>query len=666
MKAVDLTILNTTGLHARPAKTFVKLAKKFSSRVQVQYDGKQVNGKSMIGILKLGVKQAGVIRLLVDGEDEDDAITQLSAAIASGLGEGVEHVEPAPATQKDTVQPKTMVSDNQIIGIPASNGVAVGVAWQLVTDEIVLPEGFTSVSAETDILNTATTAARKQIKALHAETLEKMGATEAAIFEAHLELLNDPDLSESVSANIKAGKNAARAWLAGVEANAEALAQLPDPLLAARSADMRDVGQRVLRLLTGQAEAMMPSDPFILLAHDLSPSLTASLDKEIVLGICTATGGPNAHAAILARAYGIPAVVGAGDSLLNVANGTKLIVNGQNGAINLAPSETEIDKAQKQREALKSQYGRALRESADPAITTDGHRVEIVANVGGVADAEEAQKMGAEGVGLLRTEFLFLQRETAPTIAEQTEVYGDILAALQGQPVIIRTLDVGGDKPLPYIDVPAEENPFLGERGIRLCLNRPKLFRDQLTAITQATSRGHARIMFPMVSDLTELQEARKIVDAVTASVGIAPLEIGIMVEVPSAALMADQFAPYVDFFSIGTNDLTQYTLAVDRMHPSLAKLSDGLHPAVLRLIDKTVQAAHAAGKWVGVCGELAADPQAVPILIGLGVDELSVSSRAVPTVKAQIRTIAQANAKQIAQRALACATASAVRQLES
>jgi len=298
-------------------------------------------------------------------------------------------------------------------------------------------------------------------------------------------------------------------------------------------------------------------------------------------------------------------------------------------------------------------------------MTRDGHRVEVVANIGGLEDARKAMNMGAEGVGLLRTEFLFLDRTDAPSESEQFEVYQDIAQAMQNLPVIVRTLDIGGDKPLPYVVfTQKEENPFLGERGIRLCLARPELFRQQLRAILRASAFGKLRIMYPMVADLSEWFAARAILEEVRAELNVPPVETGIMIEVPSAALMADAFAREVDFFSIGTNDLTQYTLAMDRMHPTLAGKSDGLHPAVLRLISTTVQAAHQAGKWVGICGELGADPQAVPILVGLGVDELSVSVPTIPTVKAQIRTMNLAEAQSLAKRALECATAPEVRKM--
>jgi phosphocarrier protein FPr len=297
-------------------------------------------------------------------------------------------------------------------------------------------------------------------------------------------------------------------------------------------------------------------------------------------------------------------------------------------------------------------------------VTRDGHRVEVVANVGGLEDARDAMANGAEGVGLLRTEFLFLNRSEPPTVEEQGEVYRDIIRTMDGQLVVVRTLDIGGDKPLPYVQVPPEENPFLGERGIRLALNRPEILRGQLEAILRAAGDGQVGIMFPMVADLAEWRRAGALAREVAAELDAPAVQLGIMVEVPSAALMADAFAPEVDFFSIGTNDLTQYTLAMDRMHPVMAKQSDGLHPAVLRLIARTVEAAHEHDKWVGICGELGSDPVAVPILVGLGVDELSVSVPAVPTVKAKIRELELSHARELAQRALACKTAAEVRQL--
>jgi phosphocarrier protein FPr len=349
--------------------------------------------------------------------------------------------------------------------------------------------------------------------------------------------------------------------------------------------------------------------------------------------------------------------------VLNLENGMKAILNGDTGTLTIEPDEVAQATARDLQEEHRIRRAAQLKAAQETAVTQDGHRVEVVANIGSVADAKQANSFGAEGVGLLRTEFLFLDRTEPPTETEQFKVYRDIAVALAGHPVIVRTMDIGGDKPLPYLPIPEEENPFLGVRGIRLSLTRPELLRTQLRAIFRAAEFGPLRVMFPMVANLAEWNAARQLVEEVRAESNAPSNQLGIMIEIPAAALLADIFAREVDFFSIGTNDLTQYTLAMDRGHPALSAQADGLHPAVLRLIDQTVRAAHHAGKWVGVCGELGADPVAVPILVGLGVDELSVSVPAVPAVKAQIRSLAFSTAQHLAAEALKCASATEVRR---
>jgi phosphoenolpyruvate-protein phosphotransferase len=672
MKELDIVIQNPTGLHARPAKIFVKTAKQFKSDIRVQHGEKKANAKSLISMLTLGVETNSEIRIIVDGVDEDEALQTLETAVREGLGEA-EHIAqtaaaksgPKPAAPPPAAEPKSL-ENNHIQGIAAAPGIAIGPVYQFQQSELEIEETFAGSSQEQTRLQEAIERARGQLVTMRKQMLKRKADAEAAIFDVHLEILDDPDLLDTVLLKINEKQNAAQAWQETIDQRAELVAGLADPLLAARSADLHDVGYRVLRLLVGSEEPRyrLPDHPVIILAEDLSPSDTASLDKDKVLGFCTAIGGPTAHSAIIARALSLPAVVSAGENVLEIADGTMVIVDGGTGLISIAPDEATINHAQQAQAQLVAQRDAAEKSAAEPAITQDGHRVEIVANIGGLADAELAMDSGAEGVGLLRTEFLFLDRTTPPTEDEQFSVYRNVAQAMQGQPVIIRTLDIGGDKPLPYIDVPPEANPFLGERGIRLCLNRPELLREQLRAILRASQFGKLRIMFPMIADLTEFRRARQMVEDVRAELDVPPVEIGIMVEVPSAALMADAFAPEVDFFSVGTNDLTQYTLAMDRMHPSLAAQSDGLHPAILRLIKNTVDAAHAAGKWVGVCGELGADPQAVPILIGIGVDELSVSVPAIPAVKAQVRSLQLENAKSLARQALGSATATVVRKL--
>jgi phosphocarrier protein FPr len=678
MKQTDLVIHNPTGLHARPAKVFVSLAKQYKSDVRIQHGEKVANAKSLISMLTLGAETGSQIRILVEGEDEEIALAALERAVLEGLGEADQPEGPpsVPSLSPDqvgaAVLPVTPVEgvegiDHQVRGIPAAPGIAIGPVFQLRYSEIVLveEEAGDPLKEETR-LREAIDKARLQLERLHAQLMSGTAASEAAIFDVHLELIDDAELLEAVLGKIHKQQSAPRAWQSVIESRAQAIAALKDPLLSARAADLHDVGYRVLRILMGAEEQSyaLPEHPVIVVARDMSPSDTASLDRERVLGFCTAAGGPTSHTAIIARALSLPAVVGAGPAVLDLANETIVILNGIDGTLLLDPPPEAVNQAEETARRWQQQRSEARLRAAEPALTRDGKRVEVAANIGGLEDARQALEMGAEGVGLLRTEFLFLDRTEAPSESEQFEVYRDIAQAMQGGPVIVRTLDIGGDKPLPYVVVPHEENPFLGERGIRLCLARPDLFRQQLRAILRASAHGNLRIMFPMVADLSEWCEARAQVDGIRAELNLPAPEMGIMIEVPSAALMADAFATEVDFFSIGTNDLTQYTLAMDRMHPTLAGKSDGLHPAVLRLIAATVEAAHKHGKWVGVCGELGADPQAVPILVGLGVDELSVSVPAIPTVKAQIRSLDHAAAQSLAERALRCATAPEVRRM--
>lgn len=684
MQTFEIIVQNRTGLHARPAKELVNLAKTFKSNIRIAHGAKQVNAKSLISVLTLGVESGGQVRIEVEGEDEEAAALALQALINAGLGEGVAEegataasapaapekpVEKAPAPVVAPATPPVATGElpqRLTRGIPAAPGFGIGPIFRLERAKLTVDETFTSANQERALLQQALEGAKAQLRQLHAQLLGQAVASEAAIFEVHLEILEDPDLLEAVYANIDKQKNAAHAWQTAIETRAKTMAALNDPLLAARAADIHDVGYRVLRLLVGagtQDAVQLPDHPVIVLAFDLSPSDTASLDTKRVLGFCTAGGGPTAHSSIIARALGFPAVVSAGESIMQIENGMLAILDGAAGTLVIDPDPETLARAREAQQLYQARRIAAQAASAEPAITRDGHRVEIVANIGGVADARKAHAAGAEGVGLLRTEFLFLERTSAPTETEQFEVYRDIAVALAGNPVIVRTLDIGGDKPVPYITMLPEENPFLGERGIRLCLARPELLRQQVRAILRAAPYGKLRIMFPMVADLSEWRAARAIVEELRAELYAPQIELGIMIEVPSAALLANFFAAEVDFFSIGTNDLTQYTLAMDRGHPNLAGKSDGLHPAVLKLIQCTVEAAHAAGKWVGICGELGADPQAVPILIGLGVDELSISIPAIPMVKAQVRDLTLEEARRRAQEALACATAPEVRR---
>ena len=671
MKKLEITVKNPTGLHARPAKTFVNIAKQFSSDVAVIHNNKRAKGKSLISLLTLGVESGSQIQIEIDGEDEVQALQAIQEAIESGLGEEELIKREAQEKPKEPVQDKlarpSPEEDGKYAGIPASPGIAIGTVFQFRKPDLVIEEKATGRREEEKArLNDAIQSAKSQLKTLNEQMLTSGATQEAAIFDVHIELLSDQEILDDINTQLNSGQSAAKSLQHVIDEKAKFLASLSDPVLSGRAADLYDVGYRVLRIMLGdEGETIeLPDRPVIIFARDLSPSDTVSLDADKVLGFCTSEGGPTSHTAIIARALGIPAVVGAGEKILKIAADTQIILDGKAGTIRLEPSAEEVAQAEKDRMAEISRQGRMLEIASDPAVTKDGHRIEVVANIGGVADAEKAIQMGAEGVGLLRTEFLFLERTTPPTEAEQIEVYSRILEVMGDFPVIVRTLDVGGDKPIPYIQTPPEENPFLGLRGIRLGLANPEILKEQIASLLKAASHGNLHIMFPMISDIEEIRQATKIVTEIRDEMNANSVKLGIMIEVPSAAMLADVFAPEIDFFSIGTNDLTQYTLATDRMHGVLSKNLDGLHPAVLRLISQTVQGAHQHGKWVGVCGELGSDPIAIPILIGLGVDELSVSVPAIPEVKAIIREMNFREAKDLAQKALKCKTAADVRAL--
>jgi len=541
----------------------------------------------------------------------------------------------------------------------------VGQTYRLSRQQITVAEVGGSPREEQRKLDQAIGQAMLEIEALRAKVHGQKDSGKSAIFAAHLELLEDPELLETADSAIAKGKSAAYAWKQTYTHQAEQLAQLQNELLAARANDLRDVGGRVLRILTGVAEeTTIYPENCILLAEDLTPSDTTTMDRGRVLGFCTVGGGATSHVSILARSMDIPAIAGVEPRILDLPNGTPVILDGSKGILRLNPSLEEMDAIRQRQARLKTRRRRELASAHEAAITRDGHRVEVVANIGSKADAEKAIPMGTEGVGLLRSELVFMDRATAPTEEEQTNLYRSVAQILGDRPLIIRTLDVGGDKPLPYLPIPHEENPFLGERGVRIGFDRPEILRTQLRAILQASRHGNVKVMFPMIARMEDWHMAKGMLDEETAKLGLPPIQAGIMVEVPAVAVIADQFAKVVDFFSVGTNDLTQYTLAMDRGHPKLAAFADALNPGVLKLIGMAAQAANKHGKWCGVCGGVASDPQAVPILIGLGVKELSVSIPTIPSIKAQVRELSLAECQQIAAKAIALDTAAEVREL--
>jgi len=558
----------------------------------------------------------------------------------------------------------------ELRGIPAARGLARGVSRQWKDAAFVIPDAKpVDLTAEKQHLVEARHEAESQLYALSVQVSQQVGDAKAALLEAQAMFLNDTVLVSKAETEIDRGMNAEQAWHQACEYFAAQLESLPDETLRARSADVRDVGRRVIEILLGVQAELALDNQTILLARDLAPSQTAALDTSKVMAFCTAEGGSTSHTAILANALGIPAVVGVGDELLEIADGTFLLIDGTAGLLVSNPTLELLADFDQRILAESEQRERETEFATQPAVTTDGHRVEIVANVGSIENARKALEYGAEGIGLLRTEFLFLNRNKPPDEQTQFAAYRTILDLMETRPVVARTLDVGGDKEVPYYDFGVDANPFLGYRAIRISLDRPADFKSQLRALLRAGAGHDLRIMFPMIATLAEARQAKKLFEEAQAelqanNVDMAKeVQVGIMVEIPAVALLAEQFAPEVDFFSIGTNDLTQYTFAAERGNKHVSHLNDPCHPAILRQIERVVQAAHEQGKWVGVCGEMAGDSQAIPLLLGLGIDELSMSPAQIPSAKQMIRNWSFANAQDLAHRALDLDGAEAVRK---
>jgi multiphosphoryl transfer protein len=668
-----VVVASETGLHARPAAVVAAAARRFTSDVRLVKDGREANARSVVSIMALEVAGGDTITVVARGEDAGPAVAAISKTLATDLGghgPGARGRSAPPARSEPTIAaPASPSRDGYLLrGVPASPGLAIGQVYHLRHDDAVLQERASDPNHERRALEAAIASAHLQLEALQARLTTEADTDRAAIFAAHQELLEDPEVLDTAAAYIRDGSTAAYAWRLAYIAQAERLRALPNPLLAGRAADLRDIGRRVLHLLVGREETLhdIPPDS-IVVAEDLAPSDAASLDRTRVRGFCTTMGSATSHVAILARGLGIPAVAGIDPRVLDLRAGTRVVLDGDDGTLHPNPTSVEEAEVVKRQALAEKRRAAELAVAADAAVTRDGHRIEVVANIGDVDEARRVLEVGGEGVGLLRTEFLFLDRRSAPDEDEQAAIYESIARTLGRERIlVIRTLDVGGDKPLPYLSIGAEANPFLGERGIRLTLNRPEIFRAQVRAILRASRAGKVAMMFPMVSTLAEWRTARDFVERERNALGVPPIQVGIMVETSSAALLADRFAREADFFSVGTNDLTQYTLAMDRTNPRLAPQVDALHPAVLHLIERTVDGAHKHKRWVGVCGALAGDPAAVPVLVGLGVDELSVDVPIVPSVKARIRNLSLKECQSTAQMALDAAEAAEVRAIVS
>jgi phosphotransferase system enzyme I (PtsI) len=560
----------------------------------------------------------------------------------------------------------------QFSGIAAARGITFGPIFQFRQDDLrVDSRRVDSTDEEISRFEKALQTTMLHLQAVHEKASTELTEEQAAIFEAHLMMLQDPELQETVRSYITKKKASAEfAVKEATEHYAKILEGMESEYFSARAADVRDVARSLMRELMGVegtdiSELVQPS---IIIANDLTPSDTILFDKRLVLGFCTVEGSQTSHTAILARGLGIPAVVGCSAEIIQIPNSGEAILDGSAGKFIVAPNRQVIETYRGKQSSFADLAEKSKLLCHDPAVTLDGHHVEVVANIGNLEGARSALENGAEGIGLLRSEFLYMERETLPDEEEQFTAYSEILANFGNQPVVLRTSDIGGDKELPYLDLQKETNPFLGVRGVRLGLAHERdLLKPQLRASIRA-GRGHdLRVMFPMVASITEIRQARKIFnecrdELIAEGKPVAEkIQVGIMVEVPSAAVMADILAPEVDFFSIGTNDLTQYTLAVDRTNPQLAYLTSAFSPAVLRLIQNVILQAHRFGKWVGLCGELAGESMAIPILFGLGLDEFSMNPPAIPVAKQIIRNLELPKCQKMAEDVLALESADEV-----
>jgi phosphoenolpyruvate-protein phosphotransferase/dihydroxyacetone kinase phosphotransfer subunit len=691
-KSIELIVPNPTGLHARPASRFVRTAMRFDADITVQNvtHGRPVaNAKSMMAVANTGTAWQGErIRITAHGDDADEALDALRALVESGFGE-MEAVAERPATEARAPAPAVASSverepeatpswlaakaEGKLQGIPASEGFVVAPAFiyrppELAVQRRIVPDS----GAEITRFRKALREAGEQLTELRADVAQH-DEDVAEIFEFQRMMLEDPMLVEDIEEEIHSTSCNAEAaveqtideWVSRFESG-------EDTVMRLRAADVRDAGNRVVRVLLGVKEEQSLSalpEAAIIVAEDLTPSDTARLDREKARGLCTAAGGATSHVAILARMWNLPAVVGLGDIVLQIPERTPLAIDGDAGVVEIDPPPEVIEAYQQRRQQLAARMAAAMADREVAAVTKDGHRVEVVANIGDVASAHEAIEYGAEGVGLLRTEFLYLERATMPDEEEQYQAYRAIADVMEQRPLIIRTLDVGGDKPLPYIDLESEMNPFLGVRAIRLALRRPELFQPQLRAMLRAGEGRNVKVMFPLIATYDEVVQAKQALQQAQEDLAREGLphaedvEVGIMVETPASAVVADSIAQLVDFFSIGSNDLTQYTLACDRGNEQLGHLFQALDPAVLRLIGRVIDAAHAAGRWAGLCGELAGRRRAIPVLLGLGLDEFSMTPRAIPEAKQIIRSLTLVEAQEIAQQALSLATVGEVHE---
>ena len=652
------------GIHARPAATLAAEARKHAAELSLRLDGRSASLRSPASLLALGVGAGAHVVVQGAGSGAQEAVASIAALIASGMGELIQLAPAEKPPEHAPVAPVLPFGPDEkatIRGVMAAPGVGIGTAYRLAPPPLDPAENGEDAGVETAQLKAAVSRVQARLTAMQdAATGQRRG-----ILEAHVALVEDPEILAEAASHIAAGRSAGRAWQIAVGRHAQMLSRLDDARLRERAADLRDLERQVLMALAGQDEAPVLPERSILVGAELLPMQLVMLDRSRIEGICTEGGGPTSHVAIIAAASGIPAMVAAGPDVLRVPDGARLVLDPERGLLRVNPDRADVEAAQAALDDRRRQHAKNLAEAHIETRLLDGTRIEVFANLGSREEVADAVANGAEGCGLLRTEFLFLERDVAPGEDEQFAEYQAIATALAGRPLIARTLDAGADKPLTFLNLSAEENPALGVRGLRVGLQQPEVLRIQLRAMMRVRPFGQCRIMLPMVTSIGELQTARQWLDEEQAALGIeGKVELGVMIETPAAAILAGDIAAEADFLSIGTNDLTQYVLAMDRMNPVLAGELDALHPAVLRMIEATAAGGAAHGRVVGMCGGLASEPLASPLLVGLGVTELSATAAAVPDVKAELRVVSLEQCRALAARALDCRTALEVRRL--
>lgn len=669
---LDLTIANHNGLHARPAAQLVGCAGSFKSAISISLGEKSVNAKSINQVTTLGVRHGAQITLTFAGEDAEAARAAMLKLHGENFGESLD----TPAQQPQKVVAQVLVKSDKegvLSGLPVAAGIAIGPVAQLRRDSIEVAESLTDDSDNAiQRFRSARASAVAHCRKLADDALKTSGAEHAEIFNFHVMLLEDEDTNTAVEALIRDKQYSAEyAWKLISDDVAKRYREIDDEYLQARCADVLDIQRTLLQELgLEQAPAFDFTHPVILVADDLSPSDVVNLPISKILAICLSSGGATSHAAIIASSRAIPTVVNVSGISGQVEDGQMIILDGSTGLVYPHPDQSTLHDYKDKQLRWQEEQLKFKQDSQGPAITRDDVEIEIAANIGGIDDLPMALEYDAHGIGLFRTEFLFIDRNDEPGEEEQYQIYHQIASAMEPRPVIIRTLDIGGDKPVAYLDNKEEENPFLGLRGIRYTMAHKELFLRQLRALLRASNGTNLQIMFPMIGSVSDfegalamLEEAREQLRQENISFN-QQLKVGIMIEVPSAVVVADQLAQVVDFFSIGTNDLTQYVMAADRGNPDVAALPDPWHPAVLRMIKQTVEAAHDHNKPVGMCGAFAGKHEAAALLVGLGLDELSMNAPQIPLQKNAIRNLTTTQCRDMATKALSLKSAQQVREL--